>query len=231
MDAHVTKPFTFNLIASTILGHDNTQDAYQRTATSRDHVHANASGAQRLPPLIEVGTNKPKLETQHNLETQPNSITPDTKPVTHETQSDLSALGAMPYDQEAAVALLGSVSIFDKTLTRLIESETDTISDMRKALDDENVTEARRHAHSLVGLSAYVGAQQLGELASAMEKANTPSADQIALIENEFCRIRQWRHTEKVTKSTKKQPSRAPRISRNPSSERSIGRSGTLGYW
>lgn len=93
------------------------------------------------------------------------------------------------FDVEAAIRRLGSESLYRGVLGRFYETERDAMHRLRIAIENDDRSEAIRIVHTLKGLGATMGADELhrhaGRLETALNAGDTP-ADRLADTERAF---------------------------------------------
>ena len=128
---------------------------------------------------LDAGMNDhiPKpIDVEHALRVMAKWIRPSTAPpvpipaISAPQSEGLSSLPGI--DTEAGLKLAqGRVDLYRRLLTRFAESESDFPDRFRAALADEDMETATRHAHTLKGVSASIGANELKDIAASLEQA------------------------------------------------------------
>ena len=93
------------------------------------------------------------------------------------------------FDTEAAIGRLGSESLYRGVLGKMYETERDAMQRLRIALDNDDREQAIRIAHTIKGLSATIGAEELRATAENLEmtlRAEEPLSEHLAATERLF---------------------------------------------
>jgi len=110
----------------------------------------------------------------------PTALTPSELPlkaVQPTTHADLAPPELPGFDVEKAIARMGgNINMYNKTLAKVVETESDAMQRLAKSLQEGNNESAIRIAHTIRGIAANIGASALAKQAEQLELALTDEA-------------------------------------------------------